>query len=95
MKLSDEWKVSRDKYQFILEHLSPVTDRDSKEKKLVWQVVGYYGSVEQLARTITLYLTRDALAAETLQEFIDTYYEALDMIKVIVSEAVVGDSDIR
>lgn len=83
MKVTDHWLISSDRYNFILERLSPVKDRKTGETKMEWKVWGYYTSVSGM---------KEAIARDTLKEIIEVsptleameknYKKAIDRISV-------------
>lgn len=87
MDLSSDWRITSDKYNFTLEHLTPVTNRVTNEKELKWQIVGHYGNLEQASRSIAIYLARDAVGQDTFTKFKDEYTKAIASINVIVLDS--------
>lgn len=93
MNLSEEWRITSDRYNLILEHLvdvtkkDPVTKQDTGEKIPQWQVVGYYGNMEQIGRSIAIYLTKDKVGLETFAKFKAEYTKAVAAVTVTVVDS--------
>lgn len=89
MKLSDNWRLSADKYQFILERKVTRFKRDPDTKKLTdesteeWGDARFYGSIDQVAGAIATVLAREGVeAAATLADFVEIYKYAVGIVRL-------------
>jgi hypothetical protein len=81
IQLSPEWRIRADVYNLILERLSQ-TDSTHHMAKVDaeprWEVIGYYGSLEQLADGLTKHTVRTVVG---LSASLSTFVAALNQIK--------------
>lgn len=51
-QLSEEYRVKVEPLNFVLQRLTEVTNRETKEARMDWKTVGYYSGLESAIRAI-------------------------------------------
>jgi len=93
VKITDHWLISTDRYNFILERLSPVKDRKTQETKMEWKVWGYYTSVPGMKAAIARDVMKEAIAlSPTLEALEKNYKKAIDRISVQMIDKTVEEA---
>ena len=81
--LDEDFKVSADKMNFVLEKRSEVKDRKTEEIKYVWKDVGYFGRLEHL---LEKYKQERIRVSES--NSVDDLIEELKNIKLCINNVV-------
>lgn len=93
MKITDHWLMSTDRYNFILERLSPVKDRKTGETKMEWKVWGYYTTVDGMKSAIARDVLKESVElSATLEALEKNYKKAIDRISVQMIDKTVEEA---
>lgn len=86
MQLSDTWRITSDPYNFILERLEEVKTRGTGVVRQEWGVVGYYGTLPQIASAITRHVCQDTLAVNNFNKFIKSFSDNINKVQILLED---------
>ena len=87
MDLSDDWRISADPRNFILERRTAVTNRVTGETTYPYKVHGYYPSVAAMGRAISTVVARESIEAATYAQFETVYMKATAWVTIHAQQA--------